>query len=95
MKLPKRIPFYETSAGAPVKTLLEYQQAEVTHVVGADNLATTDGTMTRKHVAELILRNAERLVAVLSLREKGRPLNRKDSKPRKPRVVANEPKAAA
>lgn len=84
MKHPKTVQLYETRSGATVKTLDEWKFAEITQLLPPE-LATS---------VVHIVNHADALIEILSVREKGRPLNRKDSKPRKPRVVSNEGKAA-
>lgn len=85
---PKTIQLYECTSGATVKTLAEWKVAEVKHLLG-------DHPTGLK--ADEIILNADALIEILSVKDKGRPLNRKDSTKRKtrtPSVVPDAGKAA-
>lgn len=94
MKQPKKVTLFETTSGATVKTLEEWKLQEVCELVGRFSIG--DGTPEQRcqTLSRLIVEKSVELIEILSVKDKGRPLNKKDSKPRKPRVVANEPKAA-
>lgn len=82
---PKIVPFYETSSGTPVKTLAEWKSAELTTIFSFLNAEA----VFPQAVVGVLIDKASDVIAILSAKELGRPLNRKDGAPRvrKPKVV--------
>lgn len=85
---PKTIQLYQCTNGTNVATLAEWKEMEVRHLIGEQPTGTS---------AAEIIQNADALIEILSVKDKGRPLNRKDSTKRKartPSVVPDAGKAA-
>ncbi len=71
---PKQVTVFETSSGTTVKTLDEWKMEELNALVGKLN---PDASF-----ASSIIEHADAIAEILAVKPKGRPLNRKDSKPR-------------
>lgn len=90
IKKPEIIPMFKCSSGPPVESLPLWKSVEL-------KLKLRDAIpddVTLDCVVSKLLDFAEDFIAILWLKEKGRPNGAKDKKPRKPRVVADETKAA-
>lgn len=85
MKTPKIVKLFETTSGETVKTLEEWKESELKSLFSGE---------TVQSMVKAAIKHTDTLIEILSVKDKGRPLNRKDSKPRKPRVVADETKVA-
>lgn len=81
---PKRVEMYETSDGQTVKSLQDWKAKELllAFSTGQASLAEVRSAVSPSLI-EVMLNNADRIVGILSVKETGRPLNRKDSQPRK------------
>ncbi len=85
---PKTTQYYETSDGTPVKTLAEWKQAEVLRVIN-------DAGIDDPEVVKTIIQKSDRLIEILSIKEKGRPNGAKDRKPRKRTIEVTTPAPVA
>lgn len=78
---------FKCSSGPPVETLDQWKKAELIM------LLTTAG-LDVDALADFLMAHAADFIAILWLKEKGRPNGAKDKVKRKLRVVADEGKAA-
>lgn len=87
IKKPEIVPMFKCSAGPPVETLPLWKRAEL----DAKLKDAISDDVTREVVVTRLIEDSEDFIAILWLKEKGRPNGAKDSKPRKQR----KPRAAA
>ncbi len=81
---PKTQPFYITSDGKPVATIDEWKRAELEHLleiaIPKDGNYSNAGTI--KYLVDCLIKDPDAFIGILAVKPKGRPLNKKDSKPR-------------
>lgn len=83
IKKPEIVPMFKCSTGPPVETLDLWKSAELEALL-KDRVPPNEAAT----LAAFLLEHAEEFVAILWLKEKGRPNGAKDKKPRKPRAAA-------
>ncbi len=75
---PKQVTVFESSSGQLFNTLDEWKAAELTGIFEGEPIPAS-----AVDVAAAVKRHGESVAEILAVKPKGRPLNRKDSKPRK------------
>lgn len=78
MKTPPKGTHYLVSDGTKADTLEDWQRGELMIALKGD-------TTLALSLVNLMIKKANEIVEILSVKEAGRPKGRKDSKPRKPK----------